>query len=426
MVSGSRGLQKFLQQNLQYDVERLESLEGVTGDTVLTDPLFIDNMMTFAVPYGLALQAIGKTRIRTTLLPPEIAMERKIRSKKPWAIAAAAGLLLAMGVSTMGNASVLRSYSTERWDEQQKFVDSVQSQISTQKSAYGATEGEHKKIIENMDRLVAPLEKRAIWMELFKAVNECMPRDVDDALDQSDITLQNKIRIQSFTTMKVADVSAWHKAFADAKPESMLEEFDPRDRKAPDKKEGYIVTLKGFHLHNNENADLLDKERSYLEKTLLKNLRQWELNSGGVSVPVGKIGISHPILAFSLTNKVQYDPNQRAGSLLTGGPGGAGGYMGGMSGYMGGGEASGMPGGMLSGGMTPGGMSGYPGGGGEYAVSESGNPGGAGEYPGVTGGYPGGGSGYPGSGAGYPGMSKGGGAVDSNQIASEGAASGRR
>ncbi len=99
------GLQKFLQQNLQYEVERLESFDGVSGDSVLTDPLFIDNMMTFAVPYGLALQAIGKTRIRTTLLPPEIAMDRRIRSKKPWAIAAAAGLLLAMGVSTMGSVS---------------------------------------------------------------------------------------------------------------------------------------------------------------------------------------------------------------------------------------------------------------------------------------------------------------------------------
>jgi type IV pilus assembly protein PilM len=377
------GLQKFLQQNLQYEVERLESLEGVTGDAVLTDPLFIDNMMTFAVPYGLALQAIGKTRIRTTLLPPEIAMDRKIRSKKPWAIAAAAGLLLAMGISTMGNASVLRSYGVNRWDEQQKLVDNVQSQIAAQKSAYGTTEGEHKKIIENMDRLVAPLEKRAIWMELFKAVNECMPRDVGNELDQSDITLQNKIRIQSFTTMKVADVSAWHKAFADVKPESMLEEFDPRDRKAPDKNEGYIVTLKGFHLHNNENADLLDKERNYLEKTLLKNLRQWELNSGGVSVPVGKIGISHPILASSVPNRVQYDPNQRAGALLTGGPGGAGGgmaaYMGGMGGmggmssYMGGGESSDMP--SLDEGMTGGG--GYPGGG-------SGSPGGSGGYPGMN------------------------------------------
>ncbi|MCX7386242.1 MAG: type IV pilus assembly protein PilM [Planctomycetales bacterium] len=342
------GLQKFLQQNLQYEVERLESLEGVTGDSVLTDPLFIDNMMTFAVPYGLALQAIGKTRIRTTLLPPEIAMERKIRSKKPWAIAAAAGLLLAMGVSTMGSASVLGSYGESKWGEQQKFVVGVQSQISTQKTAFEATQGEHKKVLEKIDRLVAPLEKRAIWMELFKAVNESMPRAEGDQLDVSDITLQNTVRIESFTTMKTGDVSTWHKMFADAKPESRLEDFEPRDRKGPDKKEGYIVTLKGFHLHNNEKAEFAQRGRLYLDNTLVKNLRQWEVESGGVTVPVGKIGISHPILAFSITQRIAYDPNQRAGAILTGGQGGALGGNGGMSGYMGGGS-SGVGQGMMQG-----------------------------------------------------------------------------
>ena len=423
------GLQKFLQQNLQYEVERLESLEGVTGDSVLTDPLFIDNMMTFAVPYGLALQAIGKTRIRTTLLPPEIAMDRKVRSKKPWAIAAAAGLLLAMGVSTMGSASVLGSYGESKWDEQQKFVASVQSEIGNQKTAFGAAEGEHKKVLEKIDRLVAPLEKRAIWMELFKAVNECMPRDEGVELDVSDITLQNKVRIQSFTTMRVADVSEWHKKFADAKPESRLGDFEPRDRTAPEKKEGYIVTLKGFHLHNNEKAEFAMRGRLYLDNTLVKNLRQWELNSGGVTVPVGKIGISHPILAFSITTKTAYDPNQRAGAMLTGGPGG---MMGGASGMMGGG--------MMGGGMMGGdeGMSGYMGGGegagtgaGMYGSGKGAMPGsGSGSLgmPGSGGadgslGMPGGGAGMPGGGAGmrgggaggYPGMS-GGGAGGAGQI----------
>ncbi len=77
-----------------------------------------------------------------------------------------------------------------------------------------------------------------------------------------------------------------------------------RDRTPPESKEGYIVTLKGFHLHNNEKAEFSMRERMYLENTLVKNLRQWELNSGGVTVPVGKIGISHPILAFSITNEI--------------------------------------------------------------------------------------------------------------------------
>lgn len=397
------GLQKFLQQNLQYEVERLESLEGVTGDSVLTDPLFIDNMMTFAVPYGLALQAIGKTRIRTTLLPPEIAMERKIRSKKPWAIVAAAGLLLAMGISTMGSASVLGSYSGSQWEEKQKLVDSVQSQISSQKALFGTAEGEHKKIVENMDRLVAPLEKRAIWMELFKAVNECMPRDEIDALEQMDITLQNKIRIQSFTTMKVADVSAWHKAFVDAKPESRVEDFDLRDRKAPDKKEGYIVTLKGFHLHNGEKAEFSMQNKMYLENTLVRNLRQWELNSGGISVPVGKIGISHPILAFAVQNKITYDPNQRAAGALTGGPGTTGGMMAGSGDLMGG------AGGYMGGGDSPEAGDPYAGAGG----GALGMGGGKGMLAGA-GGYPGGAGGAGGAG-GYLG-----GAADGSQIASKG------
>ena len=261
-------------------------------------------------------------------------------------------------------------------------------------------------------------------MELFKAVNECMPRDEGVELDVSDITLQNKVRIQSFTTMRVADVSEWHKKFADAKPESRLGDFEPRDRTAPEKKEGYIVTLKGFHLHNNEKAEFAMRGRLYLDNTLVKNLRQWELNSGGVTVPVGKIGISHPILAFSITTKTAYDPNQRAGAMLTGGPGGmmggasgmmGGGMMGGdegLSGYMGGGEGAGTGAGMY--GSGKGAMPGS--GSGSLGMPGSGGADGSLGMPGGGAGMPGGGAGMRGGGAGgYPGMS-GGGAGGAGQI----------
>ena len=343
------GLQKFLQQNLQYEVERLESLNGVSGDTVLTDPLFIDNMMTFAVPYGLALQAIGKTRIRTTLLPPEIAVERKIRSKKPWAIAAAAGLLLAMGVSTMGSASVLKSYGVSKWDDEQKLVDQIQGEIAAQKSAFGTEETTHTGILDNIGQLVAPLEKRSLWMELFKAVNECMPYDDGDALDESDITLQRKLRITSISAKKVEDVSAWHKKFVDAAKD---EEFSEADRTAPAAAKGYVVTLKGHHYYNNkEKKDFSEIDKRFIEKTIVANLRKWTLDSNGVEVPVGKIGISHPIVAWSLLEREQYDPNRRIGNQMTG--------MGMSGGMMAGGM---MAGGMMPGGTMPGGMeSGYPG-----------------------------------------------------------------
>jgi type IV pilus assembly protein PilM len=50
------GLQKFLQQNLQYEVERVDSFDALSGDAVLGAPLFQENILSFAVPYGLALQ----------------------------------------------------------------------------------------------------------------------------------------------------------------------------------------------------------------------------------------------------------------------------------------------------------------------------------------------------------------------------------
>src|SRR5580658_5052054 len=113
------GLQKFLQQNLQYDVERVDTFQSLVGDNVLNAPLFQENLLTFCVPYGLALQCLKLTDIHTTLLPPEIAIERKIRRKKPWAVATAATLLLGLATSAAGFANVRASVSEKRFAEAQ-------------------------------------------------------------------------------------------------------------------------------------------------------------------------------------------------------------------------------------------------------------------------------------------------------------------
>src|SRR3954454_4666873 len=89
------GLQKFLQQNLSYEVEKLESFEKLTGDEVIQAPQFIENLPSFAVPYGLAVQGLGKGALRTNLLPPEMEQVRMVRRKKPWALAASTLLMLA-------------------------------------------------------------------------------------------------------------------------------------------------------------------------------------------------------------------------------------------------------------------------------------------------------------------------------------------
>ena len=50
------GLQKFLQEKLQMEVRKLQKLERTTGESVTSAPTFAENIMSFGVAYGLALQ----------------------------------------------------------------------------------------------------------------------------------------------------------------------------------------------------------------------------------------------------------------------------------------------------------------------------------------------------------------------------------
>src|SRR4029079_2495732 len=52
------GMQKFLQQNLQYDVQRADGFASLMGDGVLNAPMFSENILSFGVSYGLAFQAL--------------------------------------------------------------------------------------------------------------------------------------------------------------------------------------------------------------------------------------------------------------------------------------------------------------------------------------------------------------------------------
>lgn len=385
------GLQKFLQQNLQYEVQKLEDFKGISGEGVLSDPLFVDNAMTFAVPYGLALQTLQQTRIKTTLLPPEIVVERQIRRKKPWAVGMAAGLLLTVGVSTFLSANVLRSYSPGTWGVAHDAVSQLESTVSSNKQAYDAVKAAHEQNKEAIDELTAPLQKKTVWLELIKAINDSLPRDVGDEKDITDVTLKKRLFIQEFTHKKVADVAEWHSALVEG---GLKEDFHPDDVEVSPAGEGYIVTLTGYHLYNSKDETKANYEETgfnFVNNTIIENLRQWKLdNNDGTMTPIGQMGISHPVLVWHQDVPYIYDPNRKAGAPGMGGMGGMGGYGGGGD-YGGGDYGGGLSGG---GGMGPGGMG--PGGPGGMG------PGGPGGIGGMAGGRgPGAGMMGPGGGGDY-------------------------
>ena len=95
-------MQKYLQEKLQLEVRKFTGLARVEGEEVMSAPTFVENLPSFAVAYGLALQGLKKTRLTTNLLPYEVHLERLVRSKKPWAVTAAACLILAIAGLTFG------------------------------------------------------------------------------------------------------------------------------------------------------------------------------------------------------------------------------------------------------------------------------------------------------------------------------------
>src|SRR5262245_56550103 len=105
------GMQRFLAEKLQLEVRKLEKMNRISGDVVVASPIFNENILSFGVAYGLCLQGMQKGRLVTNLLPGEIRIERLVRAKKPWAVAAAGLLLVGLGGMALGNYLNERPYS---------------------------------------------------------------------------------------------------------------------------------------------------------------------------------------------------------------------------------------------------------------------------------------------------------------------------
>ncbi|MDA0808584.1 MAG: type IV pilus assembly protein PilM [Planctomycetota bacterium] len=287
------GLQKFLQQNLQYDVERVETFDAVVGDTVLNAPVFQENIMTFAVPYGLALQALKLTKLRTTLLPKEIAVARKIRRKKPWAVATAATVLCGLATSVAGYANAAAKVNKERFGEVESAADSFKSALGSGQSAYESARGTHDGLVEKGTHLVSYLDKRELWAELYRGLNEALPRPVGLQLDEKDLTKMPRINIRSITAKRYADLKTWFDGLREQDKTFLTE----AEKAAGPQGEGYVITLMGEHYYAPPN----DRDRGiiFVRDTLVENLRKPFIKQGDNfvgPVPVAVLGISHPVI----------------------------------------------------------------------------------------------------------------------------------
>jgi len=97
------GLQKFLQQNLQLEVEKISGFKKLNTSAASLPPEYAQQVMSFGVAYGLALQGLGLAAVDASLLPLDVSRRLAWRKKTAWFGAAAACLAVAAGSLWVGN-----------------------------------------------------------------------------------------------------------------------------------------------------------------------------------------------------------------------------------------------------------------------------------------------------------------------------------
>jgi type IV pilus assembly protein PilM len=316
------GLQKFVSQSLGMELEKIETFDRLVGDDVKKSPIFADNILSFAVAYGLGLQGLKQSRIQTNLLPQEIRIERLIRAKKPLALAGAAALLFGLGIYAW-SSGISYGYANDAKGE----ADKADKGVIAQKARFDTQFKEQKdKAIEYRNAaadIIRGSEERINWPLFYRLLNDCLPRPDgrnlpsyelwDKSVPSRDYWNHDAIRAREILLERVqqallnesfdqnhliqinvtgvysrfCDVPMANSFFTMAKSSTVNEyEIGVRtdwptyrnadDWKAAPKKPGWAVEIRGYTYHQ--------KGHYFVAHTLVENLRTrkvvaWPLNS---------------------------------------------------------------------------------------------------------------------------------------------------
>jgi type IV pilus assembly protein PilM len=361
------GLQRFLSQNLDQQVKLVDQFNNLATGTATAGPQYKENQLTFGVAYGLCVQAQEHAQLRTNLLPDEIITTRLVKAKKPWAVAAVALLLVGLTINYFMHYAALL---TANKDDPQMATQIKGAQAIAKTAADFTSENTtlvsaFDKIVTTAKNLQSNVDGRLLWLELFKAIDAAMPKDMRPPEKrqetEKDIAQREELHIEAIECEFMPDITPWQTsiqrfytpppkpgapatpaapAAADAAAQNgaaapapgqtadagaaanATPASPPAAAPTPDAtatapadaaasaNSGWIIELRGYHLHNNlEGKFAVGKEgegEEFLKSTIIKNL---ELSK--VKLPDGPKGelidVSMPDLGIKLPVVVTHE-----------------------------------------------------------------------------------------------------------------------
>ncbi len=323
------GLQRYLAQNLEQEVKPIEEFARLTPGSAGGNAQFKDNILSFAPVYGLCVQALGKSELKTNLLPEEIVRKRLIRAKKPWAVAGVAAVLAGLTFNYLTHVSAWRDadVNNDAWKPAISKADSVKTTATGLESTRTSIQEAAKSIVAIQNHLVSNVEGRLSWLELIKALDAALPKDDREREDTADhVMSRNELHITAMDAQKYTDLNGeylslidqayWDSkggrpggggAEANAGGEAVPDPNAPPVAEAPADPAadgdaggaGWVIQLTGYHYHNKDQKNEMAR---FVAGTLLKNLEEGtvELPDGPkgemIKVPIKDLGVSHPWL----------------------------------------------------------------------------------------------------------------------------------
>jgi type IV pilus assembly protein PilM len=163
------GLQKFIEQNINVSVARVDGFNKLTLSSSVNAPVFHENVPALAVAYGLAIQGLDKQRVSVNLLPEEIVRFRLWKKKRPYFVGAAVVLLAALfcpGYRANKDSAALRDQGKLR------AANTIIGKIEKTMSDWREVSGKDVMQEQAMKQRAAWLGYRNFWPSMMTVIEE--------------------------------------------------------------------------------------------------------------------------------------------------------------------------------------------------------------------------------------------------------------
>ena len=352
LISGNTvkmpGLAAYIGKNLGLDVHVLDRFNRLTGEDVLSIPTFRDNAPTFAVAYGLCLQGLGISQLKNSLVPREIVVQRIIRAKKPWAVAAVATLMTGMAVHY---AFTQRSWAKTHPDIWNRATAAVES-MSSYSSRHMSEDATRKSKLTYLDVLGQEVsstsERRLQWLEILRALNATIPRTAyPDGKPPSpkELPFEDRpdIHITGIESKRFEDLATWFTEDVSLRYREELRNLARFDKTlAPEDLTtvtgptgpGWVFEMKGYHYYNSPKR-MGSEGSNHVRRTLITNLLRQPIalpDKQGNIIPFlpEELGLTFPLLLNDDKPVLVKIPNPDFDPETMASPAGGMGAMGGM------------------------------------------------------------------------------------------------